>query len=83
MSYDAVGNLTHVTTAIPNTTDPTEYGTNVVPGWDVDDNLVSYTIGSGTVMTADYGPDGLRAWKQTGVTNHQLCLTYLLTERRR
>ena len=56
--------------------DPTEYGTNVVPGWDCDDNLVSYTIGSGTVMTADYGPDGLRAWKQTGESSTRRYFVY-------
>ena len=56
--------------------DPTEYGANVVPGWDVDDNLVSYTIGSSTVMTADYGPDGLRAWKQTGESSTRRYFVY-------
>ena len=56
--------------------DPTAYGTGIVPGWDADDNLTSYSVGGDVVMTAGYGPDGLRAWKQTGESSTRRYFVY-------
>ena len=47
---------------------PTLYnwsGTNTTFAWDAEDRLASF----GTAFTAGYRPEGLRAWKQTGVAS--------------
>ena len=43
--------------------DPTTYKGNTL-GFDVEHHLTSYNDGQNPSVTAAYGPDGLRAWKQ-------------------